>query len=252
MSATPSVAVTGLTNDTSYDFQVSAVNAIGTSTPSSTATATPTATPPPVFLTTFTAANGTALTALSNLGTSGGAAFVNQSVSAGVAPPGSTIEVQSNKGVIRPPNVHLETPYLYTRTVPGNGTFYYNLTLTDVAAGGYIVMNYRQGTDDTTVEWWVHDTLFAVVGNVGNHGLTFVDGDIVHCLVHANGTAHEAFLWKNAAAMPASPQVTGTGGSATPANGAIQFQMKRGPTAQVGFLLDDLTVYADPTLRYPF
>ncbi len=44
-STTASATVTGLTNGTSYDFRVSATNAIGTSTPSSTATATPATTP---------------------------------------------------------------------------------------------------------------------------------------------------------------------------------------------------------------
>jgi hypothetical protein len=40
-STTPSITVTGLTNASQYEFRVSAVNAVGTGTPSSTATATP-------------------------------------------------------------------------------------------------------------------------------------------------------------------------------------------------------------------
>lgn len=42
-SATTGAVVTGLTNDSAYDFRVSAVNALGTSTPSSTVSSTPTA-----------------------------------------------------------------------------------------------------------------------------------------------------------------------------------------------------------------
>jgi trimeric autotransporter adhesin len=60
VSITTEATVTGLTNNTAYNFRVSAVNGIGTSTPSSVATSTPSAPSAPNAPTSVTAVGGNA------------------------------------------------------------------------------------------------------------------------------------------------------------------------------------------------
>ncbi len=64
-STSTSTTVTGLTNALSYNFRVSAINAVGTSTPSSTATATPTAPTAPGAPTSLGGVSGNNLVSLS-------------------------------------------------------------------------------------------------------------------------------------------------------------------------------------------
>lgn len=73
-STSTSATVTGLTNGTSYDFRVSATNAIGTGSASSTATATPATTPGiPTSLAAVAASGQTALTWTAPASTGGAA-----------------------------------------------------------------------------------------------------------------------------------------------------------------------------------
>lgn len=65
VSTSTNATVTGLSNGTAYNFRVSAINSVGTSTPSSIATSTPTAPSVPDAPTSLTATSGNAQVSLS-------------------------------------------------------------------------------------------------------------------------------------------------------------------------------------------
>lgn len=76
-STTASATVTGLTNGTSYDFRVAAVNSAGTSPYSAIVTATPATTASAPTITAITAASATSLSVAFTAGATGGSAITN-------------------------------------------------------------------------------------------------------------------------------------------------------------------------------
>jgi len=88
-STATSYTATGLTNGTSYSFQVVAINAIGSSAASTAATATPIG---PVLITTTTLPNATTTVAYNAGFTSSGSPAPTWSVSSGSLPPGLSLD----------------------------------------------------------------------------------------------------------------------------------------------------------------